>query len=97
MKFPARALLLSLTVLSALAAQDAKPAPAPAAAPKPEAVEPLPVVRSHEVAIQGKTLKYKSTTGRMPIRNATGETEAWIFYTAYTLDGVPDAAKRKLV
>ena len=101
MKYPALLLLLSLTALSTLAAQDTKPAPAPAAAPKAEAkaeaIEPPPVVRPHEVALQGKTLKYKTTTGRMPIRNATGETEAWIFYTAYTLDGVADASKRKLV
>jgi carboxypeptidase C (cathepsin A) len=33
----------------------------------------------------------------MPIRNAQGEPEAHIFYIAYTLDGVPDASKRKLM
>ncbi len=99
MQHQARAFLLSLTALCALAAQDPKPAPAPVPAPaaKAEAPEPAPVVRQHELALQGKTLRYKTTTGRMPIRNAAGETEAWIFYTAYTLDGVEDAAKRKLV
>ena len=102
MKYQARALLLALTALCAVAAQEPKasPAPPPAGAPpaaKPEPAEPAPVVRTHETAIQGKTLRYKTTTGRMPIRNATGETEAWIFYTAYTLDGVSDVSKRKLV
>ena len=32
----------------------------------------------------------------MPLKNASGETEAHIFYMAYTLDGVSDAAKRPL-
>ena len=30
----------------------------------------------------------------MPLKTAAGETEAHIFYMAYTLDGVPDPAKR---
>jgi len=101
MQYPARAFLLCLTALSILAAQEPKPAATPAAAPaaaaKTETPEPAPVVRAHEVTVQGKTLRYKSTAGRMPIRNAAGDTEAWIFYTAYTLDGVQDTAKRKLV
>ena len=32
----------------------------------------------------------------MPLKDASGETEAHIFYMAYTLDGVADAAKRPL-
>jgi carboxypeptidase C (cathepsin A) len=62
-----------------------------------EPAEPAPVVRPHEITVAGKALRYKTTTGRMPIRNAAGDTEAWIFYTAYTLDGVQDVSKRKLV
>ena len=33
-------------------------------------------------------------SAQMPLKDATGETEAHIFYMAYTLDGVTDAAKR---
>lgn len=55
-----------------------------------------PVVRSHEISLRGKPLKYTSTTGLMPLRNAAGEIEANVFYVAYTLDGVADPAKRRL-
>ncbi len=64
--------------------------------PKP-APEEKPVVRSHQVTIGGKVLKYTTTTGMMPIKNADGETEANIFYMAYTLDQPAGAAKRPLM
>ena len=92
-----RVLMIGCLALCVAAAQETKPAPPktePEASAKPE---PAPVVRSHEVAIQGKTLHYKTTAGRMPIRSATGEIEAQIFYTAYTLEGVADPSKRRLV
>src|ERR1039458_3248314 len=100
MRHATRTLLFILTVLGAAAAQEkeaTKPAP-----PKPDSEssakpEPAPVVRAHEVTIQGKILHYKTTAGRMPIRNAAGDTEAQMFYTAYTLDGVTDPSRRRLV
>jgi carboxypeptidase C (cathepsin A) len=102
-----RHLIGGLSLLLALAfaagAQEPKPEPkqdAKPSAPKAESKadsEPAPIVRHHEVTIPGKTLHYTTTAGRMPIRNNLGETEAYIFYTAYTLDGVKDTAKRKLV
>jgi carboxypeptidase C (cathepsin A) len=71
---------------------------APAApTPAPVKIEEAPVVRQHEVTIGGKPLKYTTTTGMMPIRNANGELEAHIFYMAYTRDGVLDASKRRLM
>lgn len=52
--------------------------------------EEAPVVQKHSVNIGGKTLNYTTTTGFMPIRNAiTGETEARMFFMAYTLDNAP--------
>jgi carboxypeptidase C (cathepsin A) len=40
-----------------------------------------PVVRSHKLTVNGKTLEYTSTTGLMPLRNSTsGEHEADIFF-----------------
>ncbi len=52
--------------------------------------EEPPVVMKHSTMVKGKTLNYSVTTGFMPIKNAqTGETEARIFYMAYTLDNPP--------
>jgi carboxypeptidase C (cathepsin A) len=61
--------------------------PAPAAVA--QADEP-PVVTRHTARIGNRTLNYNVTTGYMPIRNAqTGETEARIFFMAYTLENPP--------
>ena len=62
----------------------------------PEQKEEAPIIKKQSVLIQGKTLNYTTTTGFMPIKNSTsGETEARIFYIAYTLDNPP--AKRPLL
>ncbi len=45
--------------------------------------------------LNGKTINYTATVAQMPLKTASGETEAHIFYMAYTMDGV-DAAKRPL-
>ena len=63
------------------------PAPRPAASPERE--EP-PIVTKHTVTVGGRQLNYTTTTGFMPIKNAqSGETEARIFFMAYTLDNPP--------
>jgi carboxypeptidase C (cathepsin A) len=78
------------------------PPPAPAAAapatpPAPVPDEP-PIVTKHEIKLGERTLKYTVTTGMMPIKNGqTGETEARMFFMAYTLDDVPDRMKRPLM
>lgn len=94
--------LLALSLLFALAA-DAQPPnrqpgdqqqaqtpqtqPRPAASPEKE--EP-PSVSKHSVTVGGRVLNYTTTTGFMPIKNAqSGETEAKIFFIAYTLDNPP--------
>jgi carboxypeptidase C (cathepsin A) len=97
-----------LALAVGLAAQG--PAPSPSA-PQPPASPPsaaakatpspidgpdAPVVTRHELRAGGKTLKYTATTGYLPIRSAQGETEAHIFFIAYTLDGVSDPASRPL-
>jgi carboxypeptidase C (cathepsin A) len=71
-----------------------KPAETKAAKP---AVNETPVVRKHEITLRGRTLQFTTTAGMMPIRNKDGETEAHIFYMAYTLDGVPDVSRRRLM
>ena len=54
------------------------------------------MVTHHSLTVNGKTLNYTATVAQMPLKNASGETEAHIFYMAYTLDGVSDTAKRPL-
>ena len=58
--------------------------------------EETPVITHHEITVGGKTLKYTATVGMMPLKNRDGETEARIFFMAYTLDGVSDRQKRPL-
>jgi carboxypeptidase C (cathepsin A) len=55
--------------------------------------EVAPVVTHHQITVDGKTLKYTATTGRLPIKRGDGKIEAEMFFVAYTLDG-QDAAKR---
>jgi len=54
-----------------------------------------PAVTHHQITVDGKSLKYTATAGRLPIKRGDGKIEAEMFYVAYTLDG-EDAAKRPL-
>lgn len=55
-------------------------------------------VTKHSITVNGRTLNYTVRAGYMPIRNAqTGDTEAKIFYMAYTLDGNTNPARRPLM
>lgn len=83
----------------------AKPTPAKPEPPKPAAtagavasgpVDETPVITHHEINTNGQTLRYTATTAQMPISSASGETEAHMFYIAYTLDGVSDRSRRAL-
>ena len=78
------------------------PRPAETPQPKPsptvEQKEEPPIVTKHSVRVGSRTLNYTTTTGFMPIKNdRSGETEARIFYIAYTLDGVSDPKTRPLI
>ena len=53
------------------------------------------MVTHHSIEVDGKTIHYTATVAQMPLKNPSGETEAHIFYMAYTLDGA-DPAKRPL-
>lgn len=75
------------SVPAASPSPQASPAPSPAE-PRKEPPEQPPVVTHHEIHVAGRTLRYTATAGMMPLKNAdNGETEAHIFYIAYTLDG----------
>jgi carboxypeptidase C (cathepsin A) len=60
-----------------------------------DVAEVPPVVTHHQIAVNGKTLSYTATAGRLPIKRGDGKIEAEMFFVAYTLDG-QDAAKRPL-
>lgn len=57
--------------------------------------EVAPTVTHHQIAVEGKTLKYTATAGRLPIKRDDGKIEAEMFFVAYTLDG-QDASRRPL-
>jgi carboxypeptidase C (cathepsin A) len=58
-------------------------------------IDETPVVTHHSINVDGKAINYTATVAQMPLKNASGETEAHIFYMAYTLDGV-EPGKRPL-
>lgn len=77
-------------------AQAASPAK-PDEKPKEPPEEP-PVVTHHKIHVGGNVLKYTATVGLMPIRNSeSGDTEAHIFFMAYTLDDPTDSKHRPLM
>ena len=59
-------------------------------------IDETPVVTKHSINAGGQTLNYTATVAQMPLKDAAGETEAHIFYMAYTLDSATDAGKRPL-
>jgi carboxypeptidase C (cathepsin A) len=78
--------------------------PAPQPEPKPgddkkeehyDVSEVAPVVTHHEMKLEGKTLKYTATAGRLPIKRGDGKIEAEMFFVAYTLDG-QESSKRPI-
>jgi len=58
--------------------------------------EESPVVTKHEIRAGGRTLRYTATVGMMPIKNRDGETEARMFFMAYTLDDGATRSRRPL-
>jgi carboxypeptidase C (cathepsin A) len=76
----------------------AQPEPKPGDDKKEEhydMTEVPPVVTHHQISLDGKTLKYTATAGRLPIKRGDGKIEAEMFFVAYTLDG-QEVAKRPL-
>ncbi len=69
------------------------------AADKPAIAEtplPDPVVRQHSVKVGGKSMAYTTTAGQLPIKNDKGETEANLYFTAYTLDNPKEGDRRPI-
>jgi carboxypeptidase C (cathepsin A) len=55
--------------------------------------EIAPVQTHHQITVNGRTLRYTATAGRMPIKDPTGKIEAEMFFVAYTLDGADPATR----
>lgn len=77
----------------------AQPTPTPIviATPKPTPPDEPPVQTKHTARVGGRQLNYTVTTGFMPIKNREGDTEAKLFFMAYTLDSVANPANRPLM
>src|SRR5450631_404546 len=58
-----------------------------------DVAEVPPVITHHQAVLNGKTLSYTATAGRLPLKRGDGKIEAEMFFVAYTLDG-QEAAKR---
>jgi carboxypeptidase C (cathepsin A) len=58
-------------------------------------IDEAPAVTHHRIQVDGQAIQYTATAAQMPLKTTAGETEAHMFYVAYTQDGV-DAAKRPL-
>src|SRR5712675_1442270 len=56
--------------------------------------EETPFITHHSITVSGKELHYTATVGMMPLKNREGETEARIFFMAYTLND-PDSRTRR--
>lgn len=62
----------------------------------PNADKP-PVETQQKITVNGQPFAYTTHAGFLPLPNATtGTTEAHLFFTAYTKDGVSDAAARPI-
>src|SRR6516164_4650079 len=58
-----------------------------------------PPAETHQkITAGGETLAYTARAGYLPLRNATsGQSEAHLFYTAYSKDGAADDSSRPVV
>jgi len=56
-----------------------------------------PIETHHELSLRTRTLKYTARAGVIPLKDQFDETEAEVFFTAYTLEDVGDSAARPLV
>ena len=78
-----------------------KPAPPPETTPDKtktkSSTDEEPVITHHRISAGGKELKYTATAALMPIKDSKGETEARIFYIAYTLDDQPAGTLRPVM
>ncbi len=95
--FPLAALAMAATAGPGIQEPEAPKPPDPAPPPEPPPADEPPVVTKHELRIGDRKLQYFATTGFMPLKNDKGETEARIFFVAYTLDTLEGNRNRPLM
>jgi len=61
---------------------DGRGSPRRAVATTQGADEPAPVVTEHELKLADQTLKYKTTSGFIPLKDPVGKLRAKVFYVA---------------
>jgi carboxypeptidase C (cathepsin A) len=88
---------LHQTVSHAPAASSSGTGTTASGAEKEPITEEKPVTTHHEITLNGKALKYRVTAGMLPINSATGETEAQMFFVAYTADTGEKTSDRPLL
>jgi carboxypeptidase C (cathepsin A) len=91
-------LLLGLASAVSLAAESAE-TPAPAGTPASEAApppEPRSQITQHELRLDGQVLRYTATVGWLILKDDKDKPIARFGYTAYTLNGIKDPARRPI-
>jgi len=91
MNFKRIALSLALLSVSAVYAQQGRPAPAAtpeAGAEKPPMAPTLPPDAHvpQTVEVDGKTIKYTATVGSLPVKNVEGKATGEVVFTSYIVD-----------
>jgi carboxypeptidase C (cathepsin A) len=87
---------VAMGLLSGIVSTHTLAAEKPPAAPKSTAEEltlpPLPDDKTihQRIQLNGKTLSYDATVGKIPVRDAKGKIIAEVVYTAYTVPGAAD-------
>ncbi|VAW05111.1 Carboxypeptidase-related protein, partial [hydrothermal vent metagenome] len=65
--------------------------------PPPPHHEDEVVATQHSVVVNGSTVEYTATAGRMVLTEEEGKKQASFFYVGYTRDGVEDTSDRPIV
>jgi carboxypeptidase C (cathepsin A) len=74
-------------------AADAKADAKPAVTPAPVPAAPAPAVSHRRVTLSGKPIAFTATAATIDLKDGKGETDARMFYVAYTAEGA-DAKQR---
>jgi carboxypeptidase C (cathepsin A) len=93
---PTIPLLFCLSLAATAQEPDKKPEP-PAKEEKQAAKIPAPVIKESAVEIDGKTIPYKVTTGKIQLKQDNGKARASIFHVTYERSDVKDASKRPVM
>lgn len=97
LKFSPILLLLLISSLFSWA-DDKAPAKTPELKKESEETKPQdPVVKHSKVTIAGEVVAYKSTAGKIIIRDDEGKAQASIFYVSYENDAVKDKSNRPVM